>query len=336
MAFLLDDEREDALDDGTGQPSGAPVGGGGGGGSGDSQKGAQEKPTRFVSFDRYFNANAGAANKLADRIASGVEQQAQSARSAVDNARNTFRQQVQTGSSVAPAVVNSFAGGYDPYSYTAASYSGPQAFGEGTDLAPIQSQIETAQNSLNQLDDAAGIQTFLKDYAGGHTPYSDQMSRMDAAFTQRAGHDRFTNLWNQFSGLSGSLDAARVEGADLVTQARADVDAKNRAARDQANALNTQANKDWEESMRRAEEERLRIEREQWQDQMRNPYDSPISNSYEDLKPPKRDRTMDPGPVRRTPAPAPAPAPAPTTDDKPKVTRRSAPKRPKKFGWYED
>lgn len=130
MAYLLEDE-----DDKKQAPEDAPNGGIAGvatslglGQSGTpaapQSTGGTGSPSKFVNFDRYFNANKDAAMAGADRLAGGVAKRADAATTGLENYNTGFQSAVKSGTPVYGGETGYWverpeqAAGTDPNNYT--------------------------------------------------------------------------------------------------------------------------------------------------------------------------------------------------------------------------
>lgn len=181
--------------------------GGGGGGSGQAQTGANSStPSRFVSFDRYYNANAGAANSMADKALSGVTEQINAANSGLKSEQDAFGTAVRDG--IDSPVIDG--GANLSYFSTPGTYKGPKEF---VPSQGVRDNLTNAYSSLQNLRTPEGLQNALPK-AG--TSGND---RFNAYLTSQAGQSRFDNLWNQYSNMGTAVDDAMTQGQQTVDAA---------------------------------------------------------------------------------------------------------------------
>lgn len=222
------------------------VGGGGGGGSvaagGPAAAPASGgAPSRFVNFDRYFAANAGAANQMAQGVQQKVTDAYGKAQVALTNQKSPapaaapgFGQQqtaftpatvatggatglpragesagkTSTGSGVSTGTALQSSPAAAPYSQP------PPAFAPNADTAGL---IATASDMANATLTPEGLQTFTTDYAKQAPGYSAGMGRFDAALLGRAGAEMFPALAAKY----GKGDAASVAAGTVPGYGRA-------------------------------------------------------------------------------------------------------------------
>jgi hypothetical protein len=178
---------------------------------------------RFVSFDRYYNANAGNAKNAANKIASDISGQANAATLSLSNDQNAFGDAVNAGSTGQATVrQNPTAGGYD---VEETYYSGPNGFSpsQGTfeQMARVQDSFGALENRKN-----GGINALMGQSGGTGN------SRLNSALVNKAGGERFDELFKQYDYLGNAVGNATERGAGMVSDAKERVNATNSAARD--------------------------------------------------------------------------------------------------------
>lgn len=219
MAVFLDDEDKKLQDDnsflsGPVTTSGAETGGNAG--AAPKASANSGTPSRFVEFERYFNANAGGANAMADKLGTGVENQIKDAQSNLNKDEDAFADSVRQG--VGQAQIKP--GPEYGYTVEQGTYSGPKEFlpSENT-----RSSINNAYSALQNLRSPEGIQASLEqtNTLGG--------DRFNAALASRAGQERFNSLWDRYHGLNTAVDDS-VAGAQTTINEGIDATAENNQA----------------------------------------------------------------------------------------------------------
>lgn len=176
-------------------------------------------PTRFVSFDRYFNSNAQNAEKsaadMANKVGGAAESVKQKSESLFDNFTNDALKGARGPTRSYEKVSEA---GYDPYysiKSNAGSYQGPTSFTGYEGYSDLATNTTKAAGDLKATQSSEGLQSiFQRDnkYAG----YTPGMSRFDAALTNRAAGDRFKNLAAKYGDLEGRLNQYETQGAQTV------------------------------------------------------------------------------------------------------------------------
>lgn len=208
VAFTAQDEELDENKDQEGSTSlSGPVSFSGGGGGGNAKTGASSAtPSRFVSFDRYFNANAGGANAMADKALSGVTDQINAANTGLQSEQNTFQEAVNNGRT-RPTVQ---AGYGMSYNAVPGSYTGPKEF---TPSQGVRDNLTNAYSALENLRTPEGLQSTLpKSGTAGN-------DRFNAFLTSQAGQSRFDSLWNQYSGMNNAVADSMTQGQQTIDDA---------------------------------------------------------------------------------------------------------------------
>lgn len=187
--------------------------------------------TGFVGFDRYFQANRQGAQQMADRVAGGVQQQAQQAQQAIKGAQDTFAKKAQQDALT-----------YDPNANWAdvearadsGDYAGPKTWKDaGVDVAGVSDKVVAAQGQVANLGTTGGRAALLREsYRSG--PSTSGGSALDAALMGQAGGQRFAELQGYYGGIGQELkdaqagttaiyDAASAEHAQARDQYRGDL-----------------------------------------------------------------------------------------------------------------
>jgi hypothetical protein len=154
---------------------------------------------RFVNFARFLDANRGAAQQTAGRVAQGVERLGGEARAARTQAQSEFDQQ--------PG---------------AASLSGVAGYGAA------QRTANAAQDAANATATGGGLGALMQ-----RPGYGSGLRRLDQALVGAEGAQRFSGLRDKYGGLARDLDSANAESAKVGEQRSADAAAAEQAAADQ-------------------------------------------------------------------------------------------------------
>lgn len=220
-----------------------PLGGGSvpaadGAGSADAPAPAQSAPG-YVNFSRLLAINQGGAQKMADNLASTVQQKGSEASNQIQGANQGFQQQVKAGTlnfqrPWAPSQNESAANLYAQAGALSENgkkgYSGPKDWaGAGYDTVGLKGAASDASQAAKNLTTAGGRGSLLRAQAGG--PYSAGMSTLDSALSGAALGSRGRDLSALYGGLSQQLMDYQAAGGKAVEGATA---ASNAAAQQYA------------------------------------------------------------------------------------------------------
>jgi hypothetical protein len=210
---------------------------------------------RYVNFDRIFAANQGAANQMANGVGKDVQNQATQAQlglygqqnafnNAVNQATNTYGgQQIAEQTSDRPQKDNGLqgaptkgGGSYMTRDQAAAAaakqYSAPTSLSAQDGYDAAYQQAQKADDTLALTKDPSGLQTYFQqkaNAAGTQGNYTQGMSRLDAALTNQAGNQQFSNLRNKYGNFEQMFDAANAASKDQSDNAKAQSNAVSSA-----------------------------------------------------------------------------------------------------------
>lgn len=212
--------------------------------------------TGFVGFDRYFAANQGAAQQMAQQVAGNVRQQAQAAQQATKGAQDTFAAKAQAAAlQHDPAKAKTAA---DARGMAAQGYAGPKNWSEaGVDTGALAGQVAKAQDQVTGLGSLGGRAALLRESYRNNAPTSMGGSLLDAVLLGQAGGADFAALQGQYGGLGQQLVSAQ-GGAEAVSKSAQEqhAEAQERYG-EQARVLGNQETKDaWVAQRDREEQER--------------------------------------------------------------------------------
>ncbi len=210
--------------------------------------------SKFVSFERYFNANKEGAAQDASKVAQGVESKAAGALSGLTASQNQFADAVKKGThtyggeTVDPGVgvpTSSNRGnglqtqrqglegaaqkGTSPggapalsleeaYARSQKGYGGPTSL---SDFAPqLGQQFDDAQRGVGQLGDQYGLQGLMKNLKVTDPSATSGTSRFSAGMANAAGSGRFGELQKKYGGLYDTWSRAQKDAAGAVQDAR--------------------------------------------------------------------------------------------------------------------
>lgn len=182
----------------------------------------------YVNFSRLLAANQGGAQRMADRLASGVAQKGQQAQGEVQAAQKGFNEKVQQGTLQYQAPQSPVAqGGSSAAMYRTAGamqaqagrgYEGPKDWaGAGYDTQGMAERAKAASESAKGLATAGGRGALLRAEARG--PYSAGMSTLDSALSGAALGGRGRDLAGLYGGLSQKLIDYQKQGGQAVDAA---------------------------------------------------------------------------------------------------------------------
>lgn len=196
-----------------------------------AQTGGNSTPSRFVEFERYFNANKGAADGMANRLASGVETQANAAQAGLQTEQTNFQNQVNEG--IQQPTIRP--GTYGQYTATPGQYQGPKQF---TPSEEVRSNVTNAYSELSNLRTPGGVQTAVSEWSAQNPTNTIGNDRFNANLTSRAGQDRFNSLWDRYSSLGSAVDNSMTGANQIVDYAQETQDRLNTQAADLAPEIN--------------------------------------------------------------------------------------------------
>lgn len=183
--------------------------------------------TGFVNMSDILAANQSGAKAMGEALASSVEGQGQSAKAGIDNAANTFAQQVGQGT---PVYKEKGLDNRDELrSRAARGYTGPRTWAEaGQDTAALAGQAASAQDNARALASQGGRAALLQQQAPGLTAGGASLD----AFLAGAGMGGrgqqiaadYGNLSDILAGQQGSADeqvaAAEAQAKDASQRYR--------------------------------------------------------------------------------------------------------------------
>lgn len=203
--------------------------------------------SRFVNFSRFLNANRDAAQQSAERVAGGIEGQANDLEPQIDAAQNTFNRGVQAGT---PTLASAWSGqkngttfepavgGYAPMgrndvrALTNAQYGGPASIADNKGWGTLTERAQRAGDSANATGTAGGLGALMGRRTG-----------LDTALVGNTGADRFSGLRQRLGGISGRLREMTAASEKTATDAKAGVDAARNWAVDAQNRQDTSEQK---------------------------------------------------------------------------------------------
>ncbi len=244
MAYLVTDEDEQKDDEQENALTGAAPASGSAASSAPAPAAAAQPQSDFVSFDRYYAANADAAKNTANQLASSAETAATKAEKGINNASTAVEKATGNSAPVSQARLEreSMSANEGPaqvpvYSNiitqgerdmgavgtteeearrgAAASYRGPGSLLDAQ-FGDLSGDVEHAGQQLRSLQSPEGIQAAMHGASDGGMADS-----MDAALVGRAGAPRFRELKDRYGSLSKLLTDKTAYSAGLADRARA-------------------------------------------------------------------------------------------------------------------
>lgn len=169
---------------------------------------AVQGPTNFVNFQRYFNANKGAAERTAADVGHQVQQRNEDAAAALQKTQDDFNAKVAAGTVQAPGDAEYL--NAEQLARAAAGYTGPAGLNEAAGYDDAVAASQRAQQGNAALKDDAGLAALI---GGPHAGF-------DAALAGAAGRSNLDALRARFNpGKAG--ETADAEAAKQVEAAQA-------------------------------------------------------------------------------------------------------------------
>lgn len=188
----------------------------------------------FTNYNDILNANKTSGQGLGDAVGKGLESQAGTVKTNVNNQTNDFNNGIQsandkwsnsTGTGVADlakyyadqAAQGNYAGiasgptgqTVDPKaagtSFSGYNYSGPTGL---KDVSGLQSQANSAMNVGKQAGSAQGQQNLLKQYVAGNNAYNQGESSFDQALLNKYGQGQINQGRKNLSNIGNTTNTA--------------------------------------------------------------------------------------------------------------------------------
>jgi hypothetical protein len=243
------------------QQNGAPqqlTGGISGASSGPVPTGAQAQPKATSSgqtgFQNYQKANQGTAtNKLAGAANTNVANQAQTAKTGINQATTAFGQKVDAGSlanrenavndvkGAVDAARNITAGGAVAQPQQSrfqevinAKYQGPESLRQSGEYNKAAGKVDTAQTALDQTKNAQGREELLKNMYSHGGNYTQGLNKLDAGIlnASQQGVQNLQNTANAAGNIRNQLDQAQIASANLAQNRTNEIQNIQNQARD--------------------------------------------------------------------------------------------------------
>lgn len=181
--------------------------------------------SRFVNFSRFLNANRDAAQQSAERVAGGIEGQANDLEPQIEASQKTFNAGVQAGTPKEVGMYgnrpfDSALGMYTPMarndvqSLASAQYGGPTSIAQNTGWGALTNRAQQAGDAANATGTAGGLGALMGRHIG-----------LDTATVGAAGADRFAALRQRLGGISGRLRDMTTASEQAAAAAKQNVDA---------------------------------------------------------------------------------------------------------------
>lgn len=217
---------------------------------------AQAKPTSSgqTGFQNYQKANQGTAtNKLAGAANTNVANQAQTAKTGINQATTAFGQKVDAGSlanrenavtdvkGAVDAARNISAGGAVAQPQQSrfqevinAKYQGPESLRQSGEYNKAAGKVNTAQTALDQTKNAQGREELLKNMYSQGGNYTQGLNKLDAGIlnASQQGVQNLQNTANAAGNIRNQLDQAQIASANLAQNRTNEIQNIQNQARD--------------------------------------------------------------------------------------------------------
>lgn len=156
--------------------------------------------TGWVNWDQVLGANQPGADRMANQVAGGIQQQGDAAKAGITGLSGEFDAAAKLGTGVN-------------------GYAGPKALSELGNYGAVQQQAGQAQQRAALTATSGGIDALVGQQYG---PRSN--SAFDGALTGSAGQGRFAQLRQQYGGLMDVLGGAETAAAARAQAGQSEAD----------------------------------------------------------------------------------------------------------------